>query len=129
MRQYLIASLVLMILSFAQNVSFSIVSRSRNRDNMKFHLIAAFFSNGVWFMTFRSLLTKDMSWALFPWYCAGTMVGSVFGVKISMMIERWLGAESDGHLNKPKVDTVRLQDRVAKLEARFPEKFTFTNVE
>lgn len=111
---------------------------------MKYHLIAAFFSNSIWFLTFRELVTRDMSIALFPWYCTGTMFGSVFGVKISMAIERWLGAESDGHLNKPKVDINRLEqrllgleiligqhrddavsvtDRVRKLEQRFPERF------
>lgn len=125
---YIIASLILLALSFVQNVSFSIVSRSRNRNNMKFHLIAAFFSNSIWFLTFRELVTRDMSIALFPWYCAGTMFGSVFGVRISMWIERRLGAESDGHLNKPKVDVVALEQRLKRLEDAHPKTF-FTHAE
>jgi len=106
MTEYIVASLTLLILAFIQNISFSIVSRSRNRNNMRFHLIAAFFSNSIWFLTFRSLVKADMSLFLFPWYCAGTMIGSVFGVQISMAIERWLGAEADGHVRKVQTPAV-----------------------
>lgn len=88
----------LMLLAFAQSVSFSIVSRSRNRNNMTYHIIAAVLSNGVWFATFKNLLTADMNWVLFFPYTVGTVSGSVTGVKISQKIEQWLGAESDSHL-------------------------------
>ncbi len=118
MRDYLTASLILLGLAYAQNVSFSIVSRSRNRNNMKFHLIAAFFSNSVWFLTFRMLVTRNMSVALFPWYCVGTMLGSVTGVRISMWIERWLGATSDGHL-KSKVSVEDVDRRLQAIETQF----------
>ena len=88
----------LMALAFAQSVSFSIVSRSRNRNNINYHIIAATFSNAVWFATFKNLLTADMNWILFFPYTIGTVSGSVTGVKISQKIEQWLGAESDSHL-------------------------------
>lgn len=94
----MIAHLFLLLLAFAQNVAFSLVSRSRNRDNITFHIIASVFSNGIWFLTFRQLVTSNMTLALFPTYCAGTVCGSVVGVKVSMAIERWLGAASDSHL-------------------------------
>lgn len=90
------------LLAFAQNVSFSIVSRSRNRNNMRYHVIAAVFSNGVWFLTFRELVKADMNFLLFLPYTIGTVSGSVFGVKVSQTIERWLGAESDSHLKEQK---------------------------
>lgn len=90
--------LLLALLAFAQNVAFSIVSRSRNRNNMTYHVIAATASNAVWFLTFRYLVTQGMDWKLFIPYTVGTVAGSVFGVKVSMKIERWLGAESDSHL-------------------------------
>ncbi len=132
MQSYLIASLVLMVLAFVQNVSFSIVSRSRNRNNMKFHMIAAVFSNGIWFLTFRELVTRDMSLALFPWYCIGTVAGSLCGVKISMWIEAKLGAESDSHIKKPVVNVVsqpidpkqfeEFSRRLRALEQRFPDR-------
>lgn len=91
----------LLLLAFVQNVSFSIVSRSRNRNNMKYHMIAAFFSNGIWFLTFRELVRADMTLILFIPYTIGTITGSVYGAKISMWIENKIGAISDAHV-KPK---------------------------
>ena len=134
MQSYLIASLTLLLLAFVQNVAFSITSRSRNRNNFKYHLIAAFFSNALWFLTFRALVTRDMSLQLFPWYCAGTMVGSVVGVRISMWVERLVGAESDSHIKKKEtvVNVVNTPDdpkqleefskRLRALEQRFPDR-------
>lgn len=92
----------LMLLAFSQNVSFSIVSRSRNRNNMLYHLIAAVFSNGIWFLTFKHLVTANMSFALFVPYTVGTVSGSLVGQKISMWIEKLIGATSDGHLTGGK---------------------------
>ena len=95
-----IAAMTIMLLAFVQNISFSLVSRSRNRDNMKYHIIASGFSNTIWFLTFKELIFHEMSLWILPFYMLGTITGSVFGVKISMKIERWLGATSDGHLKK-----------------------------
>lgn len=94
----LIKILTLMGLAFIQNIAFSLVSRSRNRDNINYHIVAAIFSNGVWFLTFKLLVTNNMDYILFIPYCIGTVLGSVFGVKISMKIEKWLNAQSDSHL-------------------------------
>ena len=129
-REYIVACVTLMLLAFVQNVSFSVVSRSRNRNNIKYHLIAAFFSNATWYLTFRSLVTAGMTLDLFWWYCAGTMFGSCTGVKISMRIERWLHIGSDDHLKQkpgtvevPLADIIDLQARIMKMEERFPAKF------
>lgn len=96
----IIAMLTILGLAFAQNVSFSIVSRSRNRDNIKYHILAATASNSIWFLTFRQLVLADMSFVLFLPYCLGTVAGSVFGVKVSMFIEKVLGATADGHMKR-----------------------------
>lgn len=88
----------ILLLAFIQNVSFSIVSRSRNRDNINYHIIASLFSNTLWFLTMRELVVSDMTiWLLIP-YTIGTVTGSVYGVKISMYIEKKLNAKSDSHL-------------------------------
>lgn len=87
-----------LVLAFFQNVSFSIVSRSRNRDNMAYHLVASVFSNGIWFLTMRELVVSELSLILAIPYIVGTVAGSIFGVKVSMRIESWLGAASDSHL-------------------------------
>ena len=62
-----------------------------------------------------------MTLALFPVYCAGTMIGSVYGAKISMRIESWLGATADGHVKKKTLtedDVERIvQERLDALRA------------
>lgn len=88
----------ILILAFIQNISFSIVSRSRNRDNKQYHIVAALFSNSIWFLTFRELIIGEMNWVLFIPYVIGTVLGSTFGMSISMKIEKWLGASADSHL-------------------------------
>ena len=92
--------LIILILAYIQNVSFSIVSRSRNRNNKKYHIIAATFSNGIWFLTFRQLVKSDMNFILFLPYVLGTVLGSLSGMSLSMFIEKLLGASADGHLKK-----------------------------
>lgn len=90
--------LFVMVLAFLQNVSFSLVSRSRNRDNLSYHVIAATLSNSIWFLTFRHLTLNNMDFSMFIPYNFGTVLGSVFGVKISMWIEQKLVARSDSHI-------------------------------
>jgi len=94
----LLPYLSLMALAFGQNVAFSLVSRSRNRNNITYHIVASIFSNAMWFLTFHNLVVNNMDFTLFIPYTIGTVSGSVFGVKVSMVIERLLHAESDSHL-------------------------------
>ena len=91
---WLVAIISMMALAYAQSISFTLVSRSRNRDSIKYHIIASILSNGVWFATFRHLVTHDMSWALFAPYTIATVSGSVTGQKISMWIEQKIGAKA-----------------------------------
>ena len=87
-------ALALVCLAFIQNVSFTMVSRSRNRDNMTYHAICSVFSNGIWFLTMHQLVVADLSfWLLIP-YIVGTVSGSLFGAKVSMRIERSIGARA-----------------------------------
>ena len=84
--------LIVLALAFIQNVSFSMVSRSRNRSNMTYHAVASVFSNGIWFLTMHQLVVADLSyWLLLP-YVIGTVAGSLFGAKVSMKIEKAIGA-------------------------------------
>lgn len=41
----------LFLLASVQNAAFTWVSRSRNSGDVKYHAVAAVFSNGVWFLT------------------------------------------------------------------------------
>lgn len=96
----MIVMLKILVLAFIQNISFTLVSRSRNRDNKRYHIIAAIFSNSIWFLTFRELILGDMNYVLFIPYVIGTVLGSTYGMTVSMKIERWLGASADGHIKK-----------------------------
>lgn len=91
---WMLAIVTMMALAYAQNVSFTLVSRSRNRDNIRYHVVASILSNAVWFATFRYLVVNEMSWMLFFPYTVATVTGSVTGQKLSMWIERKLGAKA-----------------------------------
>lgn len=107
--------LVVLFLAFVQNVSFSMVSRSRNRNNFKYHMFCSIGSNGIWFLSMKALVSTQMNLMLFPFYTAGTVAGSLCGTWVSMRIEKWLHADSDSHI-KPKVDLDLLSRRVDRLE-------------
>ena len=81
-----------LFLAFIQNISFTMVSRARNRNNFTYHAVCSVFSNGLWFATVGLLVVSDFDWVmLFP-YVVGTVCGSLFGASISMKIEKALGA-------------------------------------
>lgn len=84
----------ILILAFIQNVSFTMVSRSRNRDNMTYHAICSVFSNGLWFATMHFLVASELSWVMAIPYIIGTVSGSVFGAKVSMKIEKIIDAKT-----------------------------------
>lgn len=93
-------ALYILCLAFLQNISFSVVSRARNRNNFTYHLVASVVSNGIWFLTFRELVLGKMDFILFIPYTIGTVVGSLGGAKLSMRLEQALNASSDGHLRQ-----------------------------
>ena len=84
----------ILLLAFIQNIAFTMVSRSRNRDSMTYHAICSVFSNGLWFATMHYLVTTGMSWPMALPYIIGTVIGSLFGAKVSMHIEGKIGAKT-----------------------------------
>lgn len=94
------AALLILVLSFFQNVSFSMVSRARNRSSTTYHLLTSIVSNTVWFLCFRELVTGGFDAAMLAPYIIGTCAGSLVGAKISMRIEALLDASADGHLKQ-----------------------------
>jgi len=88
-------STLMFIVAFAQNVSFSLVSNARNRNNANYHIISSVLSNGVWFLTFIVLVRGDMSWSLFMPFLIGTTLGSLYGKNISEKIEERLNLTAD----------------------------------
>lgn len=86
--------LVIMLLAFVQNISFTMVSRARNRDNMTYYTLCSVLSNGIWFLTMHHLVVTDMSLLLVIPYIVGTVIGSLFGAKLSIYIEGLIGAKT-----------------------------------
>ena len=85
-----------MLVAFAQNTSYSMTSRSRNRDNMTYHALCSVMSNGLFIaglsMVGNELIVDDNYIMAVP-YVIGTVIGSIFGAKLSMKIERLIGAK------------------------------------
>lgn len=94
MIDFILQMLIILGLAFAQNTSFTMVSRSRNRDNMTYHAICSVFSNGLWFLTMHQLVVADLTiWLMIP-YVTGTVAGSLFGATVSIAIEKAIGAKT-----------------------------------
>lgn len=90
------AIVLMMLMAYAQNLSFTLVSRARNRSSKAYHIVAAVLSNFTWFITAKYLIvTQGMTWMLMVPYTVATVAGSVTGQTVSMRIEKWLGAKSD----------------------------------
>ena len=86
--------LTTLLLAFVQNIAFTMVSRSRNRDNMTYHAICSVASNGLWFATMHYLVVTQLDWWLAIPYITGTVAGSILGAKVSMKIEGIIGAKT-----------------------------------
>ena len=99
-KKAVIEPLTILSLAFLQNVSFSMVSRARNRDSTSYHLITSIISNTIWFLCFRELVLGEFGIALIVPYIIGTCIGSIYGTKLSMKIEKLIGATADGHISK-----------------------------
>lgn len=86
--------ILILFLAFVQNIAFTMVSRSRNRDNMAYHASCSVAANGIWFLTMRELVVYDLTvWLLIP-YVIGTVSGSLLGATISIKIEKLIGAKT-----------------------------------
>lgn len=97
--------ITIVVLSFVLNFSNSLASRSRNRNNATYHLIATTVSNAFWFLTFRMLVLSGMRYIFFIPYLLGTVTGSVLGSHFSMRVEKRLNASADGHLKGKENDS------------------------
>lgn len=90
-------AIILMTLAFIQNVSFTMVSRARNRDNKTYHALCSVFSNGLWFLSVGVIIQSQldgMNLLLAIPYIIGTVGGSLFGSEVSIKIEKIIGAKT-----------------------------------
>lgn len=124
-----ITLVLLAIVSFVQNMFFTLVSRSRNSGDPGYHRYCAWGSNGVWFIC-QVMIVKNV-WAAINegnWLLAG-LAGLVYAICTTegsvLMMKRLLKAES----GKRKVgatggeaDNDKLLERIKALEfsLKFP---------
>lgn len=66
-----------LFLAFAQNASFTLVSRARNSDSIIYHAVASVFSNLLWLIVFRKLATNLENTSVMGAYLIGTVLGSI----------------------------------------------------
>ncbi|HAU07530.1 MAG: hypothetical protein UW46_C0011G0028 [Candidatus Yanofskybacteria bacterium GW2011_GWF1_44_227] len=79
---------VLLFAATAQSISFTNVSRARQRKNENYLLWASIFSNGVWYLTAHLLVVKVLPMYMLIPYTMGTLYGGMIGQFVSMQIER-----------------------------------------
>jgi vacuolar-type H+-ATPase subunit I/STV1 len=125
---------LLAIVSFVQNMFFTLVSRSRNSGDPGYHRYCAWGSNGVWFIC-QVMIVKNV-WAAINegnWLLAGLagLVYAIFTTEGSvLMMKRLLKAET----GKRKVgatggeaDNDKLLERIKALEAKNQEQTIHPN--
>ena len=96
--EYLVDGFTIMLLCALMGTMFSMVSRSRNRDNMTYHIFASAGAQTVYLLVLKQLIESSVEPAIMPFYIVGMVAGSVSGAKISMYVEKRLFAPADGHL-------------------------------
>ncbi len=122
---------------FAQNVSFTFVSRGRNSGSLRYHMIASLFSNGLYcimlFASFDSLMGgAKASPVLFGTvYTLTTMSGSIFAHWLAMRLEKGKGKSvQEDRVGKIErdvryllgADVEHIRERAAKLRKMHPEE-------
>lgn len=90
-------------LAFAKTASFTAVRRSRNTNNAVYHSLISVVDGVLWYFMWRELFVGKLSLALFPPYLFGNILGGMAGQKISMGIEKLIGASADSHLEGKKM--------------------------
>jgi hypothetical protein len=76
-------------LAFIQGVAFSVASRSRNTDSLRYHFAASLVSHFVWFACMREVIVAGMGFGDAVAYACGASAGSVAGQRASMAVEQW----------------------------------------
>jgi hypothetical protein len=79
-----IAVLKMFGITVLQNAAFTWVSRARNSGSLRYHALAAVFSNGIWLLVIREVVMNFDSVPVMLAYLAGAVTGSVLMHYVSM---------------------------------------------
>lgn len=89
---------ILSVLSFVQNCTFTAASRSRNSGDWNYHMKIAFASNGVWFITHFFILKQVWEVLQNDDWTRLFLVGIVYVISTSLgsrfMMKRMLQSET-----------------------------------
>ena len=94
---------ILMMSVLAQSVSFSMVSRARQRSSDAYLVWCSFLSNGIWYLTMHLYTADKMPNYLFVPNTSATAMGALAGQDISMRVEKKIGAVMDEPKQQTKV--------------------------
>jgi uncharacterized membrane protein YfcA len=89
------AALIIGMLAFVQNAGYSLQSRAGNRTSNLYHFIAAAFSTTIFYISLSYLVYLKVTLAVLLVYIFGTMLGSVYGTRLSVRLEKMIGAVAD----------------------------------
>ena len=83
------------IMAFFQNLAYGLQARARMRDNNTYHVIAIFVASFSFFYTLQYLSRNNLPLILLPTYIAATCYGTLWGNRVSMLIEKKIRAVVD----------------------------------
>ena len=72
------------MLVLLQNASFTWVSHARNTNSLRYHAIAAIFSNGIWLLVIRQVVLNFNNLWLMITYLIAAVIGSLIMHYVSM---------------------------------------------
>lgn len=79
-----------------QSMTFTFISRARNRNHLKLATIASVFSNVTWIVVFRHIVLNLNDVWMYVVYVGAMTVGTLIQMKISMWIEKLFKCKADG---------------------------------
>lgn len=95
---------ILMASVLSQSISFSMVSRARQRSSDAYLVWCSFLSNGIWYVTMHLYAVGRMPDYLFVPNTSAATMGALVGQDLSMRVEKAIGAVMD-ETPKPAVKT------------------------
>lgn len=78
------AIIILFALTVLQNASFTLVSRARNSNSLKYHAFASVLSNGIWLLVIREVVTNIENNTMMATYLVGSVTGSLLMHYVAM---------------------------------------------
>ncbi|MDP2630425.1 MAG: hypothetical protein Q8P56_03385 [Candidatus Uhrbacteria bacterium] len=88
----------LMLLAYGQNIAFGLGSRAKNRNSALYIVFTSILGTLALFFVWRVLVVQGMPLELFMPYTAATVLGSITGARVSMIIEQLFGIRPDDHV-------------------------------